>query len=100
MLPSGHIPLNPLLKLRALLNQALVDSVAQGWIDVNTYAYQAFTYTDPLSIPEVMDYLAEQVADNGILTTHDLTFANEMLRQLRALKHSPQPQPWWWRLIS
>ncbi len=85
---------SPELRLRGLIVQAFSDSVASGWIDVDTYAYQTFIHCDLLSIPEVLEFLAGQVAENGILTTHDLQIANELFRLDRERRRQPKRKGW------
>lgn len=89
------LPLNPTLELRALLNQVLVESVNAGWVDPSTYAYTAYVHCDLLSIEPILDYLSEQVAENGMLTTRDLQFAYEMFRELQRQKRQPPKKKGW-----
>lgn len=78
-----------------MLNQLLVQSVQQGWIDINTYAYQQFVYADMLSIPEVLDFVADIAGEQEVLTTHDLELANELYRQIRQRQWTKQRRHWW-----
>lgn len=91
--------ISPEIKLRGMLVQAFSESVAAGWIDPSTYAYQTFVHCDLLSIPEVLEFLAEQVAENGMLTTHDLQIANELFRLDRERKRQKK-QSWLARLFK
>ena len=94
---SAGLRISPETRLKGLLNQALIDSVQSGWIDVNTFAYQSFVHSDPLSVPEVFEFLLERLELNGVLTTTDLTFANEIGRQVRARQRQPPKRSWFSR---
>lgn len=84
-----------MLRIRALLNQILAQSVASGWIDIDTYAYQQFVYADMLSIPEVLDFVAGMAVEQAALTTHDLELANELYRQIRRGEWQRKNRKWW-----
>lgn len=91
---------SPELRLRGLIVQAFSESVAAGWVDINTYAYQTFVHCDLLSIPDVLEYLAEQVAENGMLTTHDLQIANQLFRLDRERRRQPKRKGWFSWLVG
>lgn len=88
------MPVNPELRLRALLLDVLVQSVQEGWIDINTYAYVSFMNSGAFDIDEVFEYLAEQAAAMGRLTTASLQRANEIFRAVRERRRQPKRKGW------
>lgn len=93
---NAQIKVNPEIKLKSLILNILVQSVEDGWIDVNTYAYVAFMHSSPIDIDRVFEFLAERVAEFGRLTTTDLAIANEIARQVRSERRQPKRRWFSW----